>query len=38
VPAHVLEKHGMKYDEGFLKVAMDPATRNEVMDWNNYEV
>ncbi len=38
VPKHVLERHGMKYDEDFLKVAMDPATRHEVMDWDNYEV
>ncbi|PRX43174.1 Gluconate 2-dehydrogenase subunit 3 [Salegentibacter salegens] len=38
VPSHILEKHGMKYDEDLLKVAMDPETRNEVMDWNKYEV
>ncbi len=37
VPPHILEKHGMKYDEDFLKIAMDPETRNEVMDWENHE-
>jgi len=28
----------MKYDEDLLKVAMDPATRNELMDWSKYEI
>lgn len=38
VPAHILEKHGLKYDEDFLKVALDPNSRSEVMNWNNYNV
>jgi len=38
VPAHILEKHGMEYDQDFLKIAMDPTNRNEVMNWDNYEV
>lgn len=38
VPDHILKKHGMEYDKDFLKVAMDPASRNEVIDWENYEV
>ena len=37
VPQHVLDKHGVRYDERMLAIAMDPATRAEVMDWNTYE-
>jgi hypothetical protein len=38
VPTDILEQHGMKYDEDLLKAAMKPANRNEVMNWDNYEV
>lgn len=38
VPPHILEKHGLKYEEDFLKVALDPNSRNEVMTWDQYEV
>lgn len=37
VPPHILKEHGMQYDEDFLKVALDPNSRSDVMDWNNYE-
>ncbi|SKB71213.1 Gluconate 2-dehydrogenase subunit 3 [Salegentibacter holothuriorum] len=38
VPEQVLKKHGLKYEEDFLKVAMDPANRGEVMNWDDYEI
>lgn len=38
VPPHILEKHGLKYDEDFLKVALDPNSRHEVMTWDDNEV
>lgn len=38
VPPHILEKHGLKYEEDFLKVALDPNSRNEVMTWDQNEV
>lgn len=38
VPAHILDKHGMKYDEDFLKIALDPNSRSEIMTWDNNEV
>ncbi|MBI6120628.1 gluconate 2-dehydrogenase subunit 3 family protein [Salegentibacter maritimus] len=38
VPEHVLKKHGMQYDLDLLKHAMDPSTRNEVMNWDDYQV
>ncbi len=37
VPQHVLDKHGVRYDQRMLAIAMDPATRAEVMDWDQYE-
>ena len=36
IPEEVLQKHGMQYDEKLLKVAMDPNTRHEVMNWDDY--
>lgn len=38
VPAHILKEHGLEYDKDFLKVALDPNSRNEIMEWNNNEV
>ncbi len=38
VPAHVLSKHGLKYDQKTLETSVDPSSRNEIMKWDNYEV
>ena len=37
VPQHVLDRHGVAYDERMLSIAMDPRTRAEVMNWDDYE-
>lgn len=38
VPPHILKEHGLEYDKDFLKVALDPNFRNEVMTWDKNEV
>ncbi|MBL7473870.1 gluconate 2-dehydrogenase subunit 3 family protein [Robertkochia sediminum] len=38
VPADVLEKHGMEYDEKILKQSIKPEERNDIEDWKDYEV
>jgi len=38
IPEEVLQKHGMQYDEKILKVAMNPETRHEVMNWDDYSL
>lgn len=38
VPRDVLEKHGMEYDEKILSQSIKPEERNEIANWDNYEV
>lgn len=38
VPSDVLEKHGMAYDEKILNQSIKEEERNEVANWDNYEV
>lgn len=35
VPEHVLEKHGLAYDEKTLAVSLKSEERNEIMEWDN---
>ncbi len=38
VPQEVLDKHGLVYDQKTLDECVDQSKRNEVMDWNGYEL
>lgn len=38
VPEDVLQKHGMKYDEKILAQSINPEERNDIEDWEGYEV
>ena len=38
VPEKVLQTHGLAYDEKMLKQSIKPEERNEIEDWNDYEV
>ena len=38
VPQDVLEKHGMEYDQKILDQSIKPEERNEIANWDNYEV
>ncbi|MCM8569878.1 gluconate 2-dehydrogenase subunit 3 family protein [Gramella jeungdoensis] len=38
VPADVLQKHGMKYDEKILSRSIKPEERNDIEDWEGYEI
>lgn len=38
VPSHILKKFGLEYDQKTLKTAMDVSNRNEIMNWDDYEV
>lgn len=38
VPDHLLKKHALSYDDDFLKIAMNPETGNQVMEWDDYKV
>jgi len=38
VPVHVLEKHGLAYDEKILKQSIKPDERNKIEDWQGYEI
>lgn len=37
VPQHVLDKHEVHYDKRMLEIALDPKTRAEVMNWDDYQ-
>lgn len=38
VPQDVLDKHGVSYDQRMLDIALDPKTRAEVMNWDDYQL
>ena len=38
VPQEVLDAHGLAYDQKTLDECIDQSTRNEIMDWSNYEL
>ncbi len=38
VPQDVLDKHGMAYDEKMLRQSIKPGERNEIEDWEGYEL
>lgn len=38
VPQEVLDKHGVSYDQRMLDIALDPKTRAEVMNWDDYQL
>ncbi|THD69052.1 gluconate 2-dehydrogenase subunit 3 family protein [Robertkochia marina] len=38
VPQDVLEKHGLEYDKKILEQSIKPEERNEIANWDNYEV
>lgn len=35
VPQEVLAKHGLQYEEKYAKVYLDPATRNQIAQWDD---
>src|SRR5690606_4318938 len=35
VPQHVLDKYGMKYEEKYAKVYLDPLSRNQIPQWDD---
>ena len=38
VPQDVLEKHGLEYDKKILEQSIKPEERNEIANWDNYEM
>lgn len=38
VPQDELDKHHMKYDEKTLNQCIKPEERNDIMNWDNYEI
>jgi hypothetical protein len=38
VPQDELDKHNMKYDEKTLAQCIKPEERNDIMNWDNYEI
>lgn len=38
VPQEVLDKHGLAYDEKTLRECVKPEERNEIANWDGYEV
>jgi hypothetical protein len=38
VPQDELDKHKMKYDEKTLAQCIKPEERNDIMNWDNFEI
>ncbi len=38
VPEDVLKAHGLAYDEKILKQSIKPEERNQIMDWEGYDL